>query len=59
MPVGVPRPGGETVTVAVNVRDWPDTDGFCDDATTVVVDAVFTVCVNAGDVLPLNVASPP
>lgn len=28
VPVGVPAPGDSTVMVAVNVTDWPKTDGF-------------------------------
>jgi hypothetical protein len=40
-------------TVAVNVTDCPDVDGFDDDATAVVVviDEAFTVCVRTEDVL--------
>ena len=37
VPVGVPLPGEVTLTVAVKVTDWPDTDGFAEDATVVVV----------------------
>lgn len=39
LPVGVPAPGDVTVTVAVNVTDWPNTEGFADEATAVVVEA--------------------
>ena len=38
------------VTVAVNVTEWLMVDGFCDDASVVVVVALviwFTVCANA------------
>ena len=52
VPVAVPAPGAVTATVAVNVTDSPTTDGFCDDASDVLVEAVFTVCVVADDVLP-------
>lgn len=39
-------------TVAVNVTDCPYVDGFRDEVTAeVVVAALFTVCVNTGDVL--------
>ena len=31
------------VTAAVNVTDWPNTDGFSDDDTAVVVAAALTV----------------
>jgi hypothetical protein len=49
----------EGVTVAVNVTDEPYTDGFADEARFTVVLALFTVCVNAEDVLLLSYASPP
>ena len=29
-------------TFAVNVTDWPNAEGFCDDVTAVVVAAAFT-----------------
>jgi hypothetical protein len=47
-------------TVAVNVTDCPDVDGFDDDATDVVVliDEAFTVCVRTEDVLAACVLSP-
>jgi hypothetical protein len=37
VPVGVPPPGATAETVAVRVTDWPNTEGFADDTTTVVV----------------------
>src|SRR5437667_3474247 len=40
VPLGVPAP---PLTVAVKVTDWPKTDGFCEEATLVVVEAAFTV----------------
>jgi hypothetical protein len=39
MPVAMPEPGALAVTVAVNVTDWPKTDGFAEDATELVVAA--------------------
>ena len=42
------------MTLAVNVTLWPDTDGLRLLVTTVVVAALFTVCVSAALVLPLN-----
>ena len=33
VPVGVPAPGALTVTVAVNVTDWPKTDGLADEVS--------------------------
>jgi hypothetical protein len=43
VPVGAPAPGATTFTVAVKVTDWPVIDGFRDEATLVVVLALFTV----------------
>src|SRR2546425_11291641 len=57
-PVGVSEPGLFAVTVAVNFTDCPNTDGFNEELTDVVV-PYFTVCVGLGDVLPLEFASPP
>ena len=45
VPVGVPVPGATADTVAVNVTDWPDTDGLPDDVTDVEVVILLTVCV--------------
>jgi len=39
VPVRVPAPGATGFTVAVNVTDWPETEGLADEATVVVVDA--------------------
>ena len=33
VPVGVPEPGALAVTVAVNVTDWPNTEGLAEDTT--------------------------
>jgi len=51
--------GDSGLTVAVKVTDWPKTDGFAEELTDVVVEAWFTVCVSADDVLPLKALSPP
>jgi hypothetical protein len=59
VPAGVPAPGPTTVTVAVKVTDWPNTDGLAEGATVVVVDAWFTVWLSVEDVLPLKFESPP
>jgi len=48
VPVG-PKDG---LTVAVNVTDCPNVEGFTDDVNAVVVLALVTVCVIADDVLP-------
>jgi hypothetical protein len=42
VPVAVPLPGAFTVTVAVNVTDWPNFDGFADEISAVVVSAFST-----------------
>src|SRR5437867_4229806 len=58
-PVGVPAPGETTLTVPVNVTDWPVTDGLTDELTVVVVLAWLTVCVRSEDVvLTLKLLSP-
>ncbi len=61
VPVCVPAPGAIAETVAVNVTDWPNTEGFGDDVTAVVVLDLLTTCgLPASDpVLPLKFASPP
>ncbi len=58
-PVAVPAPGATAAMVAVNVTDWPKTEGLADDVTVVVVAAWLTVCESNGEVLPLKFASPP
>lgn len=45
-------------TVAVNVTDAPKVDGLSDEASVVVVEAVFTTCEIALEVLPLKLVSP-
>jgi hypothetical protein len=53
VPVGVPLPGATAATVAVNVTDWPNTDGLCEEITVVALDALFTVSVRTAEVLVL------
>ena len=53
LPAGVPVPGEFTVTVAVNVIDCPNFDGFAEDVTAVVVPPFSTFCVNTVELLPL------
>jgi hypothetical protein len=57
-PVGVPVPAG-ALTVALNVIDCPNVDGFTEDDSTVVVFAGLTVWLKFADVLVLKVPSPP
>jgi hypothetical protein len=45
VPLGVPAPGAVTLTVAVRLMFWPDTEGLTEEFTTVLVAAWFTVCV--------------
>ena len=59
VPVGTPEPGALAATVAVNVTDWPKTEGLADDDTELLVPSWFTVCVNADDVLVVKSVSPP
>jgi hypothetical protein len=58
VPVGVPDAGAVTVTVAVYVTLWPETEGLTDEVTTVVVLPLFTVWVRFAEVLVLKLASP-
>ena len=59
VPAGVPEPGAKAVTVAVKVTLCPNTDGFTDDVTAVLVLAGFTVWLRALDVLLLKFVSLP
>ena len=61
VPVGVPAPGGPAETVAVNVTDWPKTEGFADEPTVVVVLVLLTTCglPVSEPVLSLKFPSPP
>ena len=58
VPVVVPLPGAAAVTVAVNVTDWPNTEGFAEAVTTVLVLSWFTVWFSVGEVLMAKVALP-
>jgi hypothetical protein len=58
VPVGVPAPGGVAATVAVKLTDWPNTDGFNEEVTRVLVLEGFTVWSTGTDVLRSKVASP-
>ena len=58
VPVGVPEPGATTVTVALKVTDCPGAEGLSEDTTAVEVEALFTVCVKAEEVLPWKFGSP-
>src|SRR5205807_1660940 len=59
VPVGVPDPGTAALTVAVNVTDWPNTDGLVDDATAVLVLSLLTTWLgDSVPVPPLKLPSP-
>ena len=60
-PVAVPAPGATAETVAVNVTDCPNADGFSDEVSAVVEPAWLTTCglPVSEPVLPLKLVSPP
>jgi hypothetical protein len=59
LPVGVPAPGVVTETVAVNVADWPKTDGLTEGTNAVVVAACPTDSDTLIDPELAKFASPP
>jgi hypothetical protein len=60
VPERVVEPGELTDTCAVSVTFCPLTDGFAEDPSAVVDDALLTTCDTAGvDVLPASVVLPP
>ena len=58
VPLVVPAPGATAATVAVNVTDWPNTEGLAEEVTTVVVSALLTVWVRLEEVLLRKLPSP-
>jgi hypothetical protein len=58
VPVGVPVPGADAVTVAVKLTVWPNTEGSGDQLTDVLVLSWFTVWVSVEDMFVLKLASP-
>jgi hypothetical protein len=58
VPLGVPMPGAATLTVAVKLTFWPDTEGLTEELTSVVVLALATVCIKLLAVLVLKLLSP-
>ena len=54
-PVGVPA---DDETVAVKLTDFPNTEGFMNESSVVVVLALVTTCDNVLDVLPVKLLSP-
>ena len=59
VPVGVPEPGALTVTFAVNVTGWPQTDGLLLDVRVVVVGALPPTACTMLEVLVRKLPSPP
>ena len=57
-PEGVPAPGADTLTVAVNVTDCPNADGFTDETHDVLVLSWATVSPCAAEVLAWSSVSP-
>jgi hypothetical protein len=55
LPVGMPLP---EVTVAVNVTDWWNVEGFGVDTTEVVVVTLLTTWLRTGEVLVASLVSP-
>ena len=59
VPVGVPEPGGFTVTLAVNVTGWPQTDGLALELRVVVVGTWLPTAWRTLPVLVRKLPSPP
>src|SRR3989442_9013766 len=60
VPVGLATavlPGAFTLTAAVRVTDWPDTEGLTALLTKVVVPALFTPWLTAAEADPLKLRS--
>jgi hypothetical protein len=60
VPVGLATtvlPGAFTLTVAVKVTDWPDTEGLTALLSKVVVSALLTTWLTAAEVEPLKLVS--
>ncbi len=58
VPVGVPLPEPEALTVAVKVTTCPYTDGLAEEARAVVLPDLLTVWLRVEEVLPLKLSSP-
>src|SRR2546426_536708 len=60
VPVGLATavlPGAFTLTAAVRVTDWPDTEGLTALLSKVVVSALLTTWLTAAEVDPLKLVS--
>src|ERR1043166_1437156 len=58
LPVGVPEPGGTAATVAVNVTDCPNTDGFTEEFSVVDAADLLTTWVKLVETLLVKPLSP-
>jgi hypothetical protein len=58
VPVGTRMPARVGVSVAVKVTEFPALDGFSDEVTLVVVEAMLTICTKVFEVLALKFAAP-
>ena len=58
VPLGLPAPGDDTLTRAVNVTFCSNVDGFTDELIAVVVLALFTTWLTADDVLVVKLLFP-
>ena len=56
VPETTPPPGATTLMVAVKVTGCPTEEGLGEDVKVVLVEALFTVCANVGELLPRNFA---
>ena len=54
VPVRVPEPGANALTVAVNVTDWPKTDELAEEVRAVVVFAWETVRLLAAELAKIG-----
>ena len=61
VPVGAPAPGAAAATVAVTVTAWPYTDGFGDEVTVMLDEALLMSCglLESVPLLARKSASPP
>jgi hypothetical protein len=59
VPVGVPEPGGNGLTVAVNVTAWLPPHGLREEVNNVFVAALLISWTSVGETPPEKFASPP
>ena len=59
VPIGVPEPGANALTVAVKLMLWLRMEGVPEVLIAIDVVALLTVSLSTEDVLPRNMVSPP